>query len=262
MKPKRVSFKQKRKEAPKWVFSWTPLGRPLVVRWLPLLFVGSCFALALAGLRIQVTPPKPWKARHVSLIQAVDGGESGRLLAMLAREGGPFPSRFEVKDWSGRQELEAEVYQSVRMDSPAYVPKLHGLDESMMSGAGGLALVGVPMLPRQVQGDLAVAGNGRHRLSPVLRGISGLTTADMPVDLPPMDESLAERMSARDWRFFLRLDAEGCVTECISLSPEDGMQLEEWLRGVRFRKNAKDASRWVAVDLGFANQKADGTGNH
>ena len=257
----RVSIKEKRKDAPAWAFVWKSLGRPLSAHLLPIMLVGSLFALALIALRIQVTPPKPWSARKGSLICAVDNAE-GRALAMRAREGGPFPSRFDLREWSGTAALEEALLDRTMHGSAPYVPKLRNLEGNPLAGELALFTPGVPFLPKhEPEGVAAERPVKNSYLVPVLRGLTGIRAADMPVDLPPFDGASAVKLSSRDWRFLIRLDSSKHVDECVSLSGEDDAVLVNWLQGVSFQAKSIKTPRWIAVEVGFINQETNGTGN-
>ena len=256
----RVSIKEKRKTAPAWVFSWKPLGRPWPARVLPVMLTASLFALALLALRIQVTPPKPWSARSASLIHAIDNAE-GRALALRAREGGPFPSRFDIHEWPGTAILEQEILRRTSHEPTPYVPKLRSLSSNPLATELSLSSPGVPVLPRHSQNAASSPASATNPLClvPILRGLSGIRTADLPSDLPAFDPSSAARLSSRDWRFLIRLDSSGNVIGCVSLSGEDDAVLADWLSGVSFQSKSTKAPRWIAVEVGFVNQQSNGT---
>lgn len=259
----RVSIKEKRREAPAWVFVWKPLGRPLSARLLPFILAASLFLLALVSLRVQVTPPKPWNARKGSLIHAVNNAE-GRALAMRARDGGPFPSRFDLSDWPGTAALEQDILRRAVREPAPYVPTLRSLGSDPLAGDVALSAPGLPVLPRHPPDAALPASPTKDlQLVPVLRGLSGIRPADIPTDLPAFDPTLAAKLSLRDWRFLVRLDASGRVAKCVALSGEDDAALADWLAGVSFQsKSAKAAPRWIAVQVGFINRVVtDGTGN-
>lgn len=253
----RVSIKHKRKDAPVWVFLWKPLGRPLSARWFPFFLVGGVFLLALTSLHIQVTPPKPWNVRKASLIHA-GNDEQGLELALRAREGGPFPSRFETGDWSGAPAMEQELLLLGTPMAPAYVPSLRDLEYDPIPGKIRLASEAQPVLPKHPPQIANSSAPPRLKLTPVLRPLFGTRVAEISTErLPPFDHPVNASV---EWRFLIQLDAAGNVTECVSLSGMDDKGLPfvtAWLRSLYFKPDPKKATRWIAVDVGFNNQIED-----
>ena len=258
----KVSIKQKRREAPAWVFAWKPLGRPWQARVFPVLLTGGLFALGFVVLSVQVTPLKPWNARKGVLIQAI-GNEDGRALALRAREGGPFPSRFDLRGWSRKAGLDEALLNGVLSAPAPYVPKLGQLPPEDSSADSGLIDAGIPVLPAiKPDAPPSVPAGGGCELMPVIRALSGIRAADLPVNLPAFAPASDSKWAAGNWRFVVRLDASGNVLEAVALSGEDDSALADWLMGVVFPSKNTKAPRWVGVEVGFINRKTDGTGNH
>jgi hypothetical protein len=257
---KRVSIRHKRKEAPEWVFPWRPTGDSFFPKWFALLLVGGAFAFLLTSVRIRVTPPVPWVARKASLIHVTDNAES-RTLTLRAREGGPFPSRFEPTAWDGAAALEQAAFEAASAVPAPYVPVLRDLPDGPAETTR-LAASGQPVLPNRRMAPAAPVEPGHLKLAPVLYPRSGITAAAMPAKLPPYEGAVGEKMTAEPWHFLLRLDAAGNVRDCVSLAGEadgDSAPLEAWLRRVTFNPEPKKPSRWIAVGVGFTNQAADGS---
>lgn len=257
---KRVSIRHMRKEAPEWVFPWRPLGESRFPKWFATLLVGAAFAFFVTSVRIHVTPPTPWAARKASVIQVTDDAES-RALTLRAREGGPFPSRFEPSEWEGDAALEQAAFEATRWSPPPYVPVLRDLPKETPPPMS-LAAKGEPVLPKRRPEPVAAPVSVNLKLAPVLVPLSGITAAAMPGKLPPFDGAVDATMTAEPWRFLVRLDAAGNVQYCISLAGGDEAgpsPLEDWLRRVLFKPEPAKPARWIAVGVGFANQPADGT---
>jgi hypothetical protein len=100
------------------------------------------------------------------------------------------------------------------------------------------------------------------QLAPTLYPLSGITSEMLPRDLPPFTAAIDRAMSSASWRFLLRLNSEGGVSECVSLEKgaETGAaELETWLQKIQFPPDSKKSSRWISLGIGFINQPADGT---
>jgi len=255
----RVSIKHKRREAPEWVFPWKQPGRPMASKWIPFLLVTLVFIYILTSVRIHVTPPKPWSALNASLIQVLDN-EQGMALTLRAREGGPFPSRFEPRDWAAAPRLEQALADAGHWSPRPYSPTLRDLPHSPMSTAVRLAEEGKPVLPKRVDQPPANPVSAPLKPGPVLRPLSRISAAEVAGALPAFDAAVDAAMIAEDWRFLIQLDATGNVSECISLAGGDEAgqtSLIDWLRRVTFKPDLGKASRWIALGVEFTNQSAD-----
>jgi len=258
-----VSRKHKRMAAPEWVFCWR---RPKESAWqqaLATLAVTGVFAFFLTSMHIRVTPPTPWATQKASLIHVADDAV-GRALTLRAREGGPFPSRFDPSEWEGTTTLEQAALDAARWTPPPYVPVLRNLPADPTPPLA-FAAKGKATLPKLRHESLAAPAVGKLRLAPVLFPLSGITAAAMPGDLPTFDGAVDAVMTAAPWRFILRLNAAGQVLEAVSLAggDESGLaSLEAWLRQVSFKPAPGSPARWLAVGIGFTNQPADGPDAH
>lgn len=255
---KRVSIRHKRKEAPTWVFSWRPLGESLVPRLLALGLVSVGFVFLMGSVRIRVIAPTPWATHKASVIHVGDDADS-RALTLRAREGGPFPSRFEPSEWEGAVAIEQAAFAAARWSPPPYTPKLRELPEDTVI-APPLAAKGVPVLPKRAAPLPAAPMAENLRLKPVLYPLSGIDLAALPQDLPPFEGEVDETMATETWRFLAKLNASGHVTECVSLAGGDEAgppPLVKWLRSLTFKPDPAP-SRWISVGVGFTIQPQDG----
>lgn len=252
-------MKTKRKEAPTWVFSWRPLGQSRFPKILALVAVTTMFAFFLGSVRIRTTEVSPWAVRKAAVIHVLDDAD-GRALALRAREGGPFPSRFEPFEWDAFAPLEKAAMEAARAPLPAYVPKLRDLSDEVLA-APPLAEVGVAVLPAPGPAQEAVPAAGNTTLAPVILPLSGVPASAIPHELPPFDGAVDAAMTAEPTRFLVRLDAAGNVLDCVALDGGDengASALEDWLRGITFAPEPAKTSRWIALGVAFTNQASDG----
>ncbi|MCX6865577.1 MAG: hypothetical protein NTV46_05050 [Verrucomicrobia bacterium] len=257
---KRVSKKHQQMAAPEWVFHWRRLRGSTFHKASILLAVGGVFAFFLTSVNIRLAPPTPWAARKASVFFVTDDA-AGRALTLRAREGGPFPSRFDPSEWEHSVVLEQTALQAARWTPPPYVPVLRDLPDRGFDMPLPLATRGVPVLPIRSLPVVDAPISVKLKLVPVLDLLSGMPAAAMPRELPPFDGTVDATMAAEPWRVLVRLDSAGNVRECISLVGGDGVgssPLENWLRRVSFIPAPAQPSRWIAVSVGFTNQPADG----
>ena len=258
--PKRVSIKRMRKEAPEWVFPWRPSAESPFPKWVATLLVGGVFVFLVTSVRIRVIPPAPWAAQKAAVIHVSDDAE-GRELTLRAREGGPFPTRFEPSAWEGAVDLEQAALEAARWTPPPYVPVLRDLPK-VETPPLRLAASGEAVLPKRKPLAEVVPVSAPLKLVPALYPLSGIVAAALPVELPTYDGAVDEKMTAEPWRFLVRLDAAGNVMDCVSLAggnQVDPAPLEGWLRRISFKPEAAKPTRWIAVGVGFANQSTDGS---
>lgn len=254
---KRVSIKDMRKEAPDWVFSWRRPDKPRLIKWFAVLVTAGLFALLVTVVRVHVSPPAKWAAPKATVIH-VGGDAAGRALRQRAREGGPFPSRFQPSEWEGAAELEQAVLAAARWTPPPYQPVLRDLPDDVPAPLR-LAARGERFLPKRQPAPADSTPSVKLSLVPMIYPLSGIRADQIPAELPALDGEVAADITAEFWRFLVRLDAAGHVRDYVSLAGNadvDLSPLENWLRRVSFHPEPGNSSRWVAVSVGFINQPA------
>lgn len=261
---KRVSKKHKRMAAPEWVFLWRRSKDSAWQQTMATLIVTGVFALFLTSMHIRVTTPTSWATQKASVIHVTDDAV-GRALTLRAREGGPFPSRFDPGEWEGSATLEQTALEVTRWRPPPYVPVLKDLPDDFTPSPVAFAARGEATLPKPEAPRFTAPADVTPRLAPVLYPLSGVSAAALPRELPSFDGVVDAPMAAAPWRFFIRLDAVGNVIECDSLAggDEPGLPaLDAWLRRVSFAADSAQPCRWIAVGVGFTNHPTDGSDSH
>lgn len=254
---KRIPMKLKRREAPEWVFSW----RVFRDAWLPkasaYLLVTGGFIILLTFFRIRVAPPTPWASDKASVIH-VTNDEDGRTLKIRAREGGPFPSRFDPAEWPEAAAAEQKLLTATGAGAPR-PPTLMRLAYDQPHEPPLLPSARDPVLPKRRSTIEPPPSSSGLRATPQLHPLSGITPKAMPAELPVFDAPVDPAMNAGFWRFLLHLDAAGNVLDCVSLAGGDEPGLAAisfWLRRISFGRDAQNNSRWIALGLSFANLPA------
>jgi hypothetical protein len=240
-----------------WVFRWRPLGRPLFPRIFALAIVSGGFLFLITSVRVRVDAMEKSTPRKASVIFLRDD-EQGRALSLRAREGGPFPSRFDLSQWGGLALLENSAIDAVRFQAPAYEPELEPLPANDEVSPLAFAAKGVRFFPEHPLPPDDTPDATGLRPAPVLYPLSG---GPLPDRLPPFEAAVDAAMSAASWRFLLRLDPGGTVVECVSLENTDqpgAAELEKWLRRIAFKPGPGEPFRWIAVGVGFTNQPDHG----
>lgn len=246
---------------PKWIFPWRGGNRPLFPRLLALAFTSVAFTILVTTVKIRVDSPEKSTPTKASVIYLRDDAQ-GRAMTLRAREGGPFPSRFELSQWQGLPELETAALDAVRYQPAPYTPVPEELppDDGVLPME--LAAKGRQFLPERIPQPIATPDLGKLKIAPVLYPLSGVTAESLPQDLPPFAATVDSTMSSAPWRFLARLNADGSVAECVSLEKggEPGArELEAWLHRIVFKPDPSKPVRWISVAVGFTNQPADGT---
>jgi len=252
---------------PELIFRWRPLRQAYLPKLLNLAVVGGAFALLITTVRIQVKVPEKSVPRKAGLIYLRDDVES-QILARRAREGGPFPSRFEPSQWPGLAEVEAAAMNAAQFQPPAYAPVVPDLPPESLAKPIPLAPRGEAFFPPRTVVRTTPPEAGNLRLAPALYPLSGITEADFPDKLPEF--GVADKdVSRTPWRFLVKLGPGGAVEECVSLEKgnEKGADaLENWLQALQFKAAPGKPDRWAALGISFTNQpkvpegpKSDGT---
>ncbi|HSP41617.1 MAG TPA: hypothetical protein VLO11_01995 [Luteolibacter sp.] len=249
-----------RKEAPQWVFPWRGVRQSPLPKIAAFSITLGFFAMMFVFVRIGIVTPTPWAPRQATVFRALDDAE-GRALALRAREGGPFPSRFQPAEIDWLRGLENQALAAAGWQPPRHKPQLRELP-AIEPPVPRLSAPGKPVLPQRPPPD-PVPMTGKLRPMPVLYPLAGMDAADMPRSLPEFVGEVPPAMLAEPWRFLLRLDAGGRVHEVVPLAgggDEIGVSaLIDWLRGIDFPLDDRDDGRWIAVGLSFGNRPVNGT---
>lgn len=249
-------MKQKRREAPEWIFSWKRRGEPVLPKLVAVVFSSAILGGLLGFVRIQSTTPNPWGLEKASVIHVLDTPE-GRALALEARENGPSPVRFSASDWPSLAAFENEQLSLLASKSEPYRPRLRKwepepLTVPRLSQPGAMVLPPLPAI--EIQSRPPPSGPPQ----PVIWPLSGLTREEIPADLPKYEGVVDAAMQADSLRFLIQLDAEGQVRECIALSgadtPEATASLTDWVLGIRFLRKSGEGPVWAALRIRFLNQ--------
>lgn len=251
----------KPKAAPEWVFRWRASKTPQFQKLLALAIAGVAFAFLITKVRIRVRAPEKSSPQKASLIYLREDAQ-GRALTLRAREGGPFPSRFELAQWQGLAELESAALEATRVQVPPYIPALRELPVANRVTPLDLAAKGELFFPRHSPLVVNAPDSPPLKPAPVLYPLSGVSPDTLPVDLPHFDAAVDGTMASASWRFLVRLNPSGGVAECVSLGKggEPGAaELDAWLHRIQFKPEPEKPFRWIAVGIGFTNQPADGT---
>lgn len=247
--------------APELVFRWGASNTPLFPKLFAMVFVAAAFAFLIGSVRIRVTALEKSSLQKAAVIYLRDDPE-GRALTLRAREGGPFPSRFEPTQWEGMAGLESAALDAVRFQPQPYVPALADLPAGNRVQPLELAAKGQSFFPKRSPASGPAPEPAKLKLAPALYSLSGISAATLPEALPPFEAPVAGAMPSASWRFLVRLNPDGGVAECVSLEKggEAGTpELEAWLHKIRFKPELGKPFRWIAVGIGFTNQPvADG----
>ncbi len=252
----RVSMKQKRREAPEWIFSWKRRGEPILPKLIAVGFSAAMLGGLLGFVRIQTTTPNPWGLEKASVIHVLDTPE-GRALALEAREKGPSPVRFSTSDWSTLVAFENDQLARLSAKVEEYRPQLREWQPESppvpaLSRPGTMVLPPLPAI--EVKSPPLPPGPPQ----PVIWPLSGLSPDEVPAVLPAYEGVVDAAMQADSVRFLIQLDGGGHVLESIALSggdtPEGTASLADWVRGIRFLRTTGEGPTWAALRIRFINQ--------
>jgi hypothetical protein len=243
------------------LFDWHPAPSPLGPKLVALGITAGIFSLLMFNVRVRVVTPGLITGRHASLM-LLPGTGAGNEWALKAREGGPFPSRFEPGDWPPVLQIEREMLASLRLPAVPYQPALRDPPSGEPVPSLPLATKGVRVFPPVRKSSRPVAEMPPSRLMPALYPLSGLEAAELPDDLPPFPGEVTVATASMPWRFLIRLLPGGGVADCTSLAGMEApgvAEIQAWLKQVQFRPETAGKSPWIAVAVHFTNQRTDGT---
>lgn len=248
-------------DTPEWIFRWSPRRQPLVSKIIALLFAGGFFLYLITSVRIRVVPPEKSTPRRASVIYLNDDVE-GINLTLNAREGGPFPSRFDLSQWVGIDKLEEAGMNLAKFQPPLYHPQVDGILFESGIKPEDLAAKGERFFPIYRQAPISTPEMIPRQLAPVLSALSEVSKEAFPEHFPIFEGQVDAAMAAGTWRFLLRINSAGTVVEAVSIEKggEAGLlALEKWLRQIRFKPEKGKSFRWAAVGIEFINQVAHGS---
>jgi hypothetical protein len=248
-------------DLPEHLFPWRSGSRPLLPGLIASAVGAVIFLILIFTVRIRVATLERPASRKAAVIYLRDDAQ-GRALSLRAREGGPFPSRFEPSQWEGMAALEATMLEAAVLQSQPYVPALPELPPETLVKPLEIAAKGARYFPEHPSVTVRAQDPVRLKLAPVLYPLAGISAENLPAALPAFESTVSGSVSSASWRFLVRLTPEGTVAECVSLEKGDEAgtrELESWLHRVQFKPKPAHPSGWVAIGIGFINQATDGT---
>ncbi|HVJ46093.1 MAG TPA: hypothetical protein VM511_06885 [Luteolibacter sp.] len=258
MKNPSVIARERIRAAKLWVFRWRGLDGTPVRGFLALLITAGLFAIFAATVRIRVSAPQQCIERKASFIHLPSGGD-GALWTLRAQEGGPFPSKFDPKEWENAGGLSGKLASALNWSAPSYRPSLRELPPSQENGSLSLAQKS-PVFPQRPANVSGVVAGPPAKLVPMVFPLTGTPMASMPAHLPPFPKEIDAAMAAGAWRFLIRLNPSGAVEECVPLLDQKGAgDLASWLRGLNFGADTAKKSPWIGIGLGFTHARTDGS---
>jgi len=253
-----VIAREKIRAAKLWVFRWRGLDGTPIRGFLALLITAGAFAFFAATVRIRVSAPQQWIERKASIIHLPSGGD-GAIWALRAQEGGPFPSKFDPKDWENSTGLAANLTSALNWTAPRYEPSLRELPPQQQADSPALAQR-APVFPHRPPNVSAAVPGPPAKLQPMIFPLSGTPVASMPSQLPPFSKEIDAAMAAAAWRFLIRLNPSGGVEECVPLLDQKGGEdLATWLRQLNFGVETAKKSPWIGIGVGFTHSSPDGS---
>lgn len=239
----------------RWIFRWKGLDGTSFRGFLALIISGGLFALFGATVRIQVSAPQQWVEKKASLIQ-LPADETGKIWALRAQEGGPYPARFNVDAWERQPDLTGALISATRLSPGTYEPRIQNLP--VEGGVESIALSdgNERVFPSRKSGETEVAAPVRTIPVPVLYPRSGISVSELPAELPAFDPALAgealQTTVPRD--FLLELDRSGRVLSSTDLSGNsDSPAIRNWLMSIDFGADVAKKSPVLAIAIGFTN---------
>jgi hypothetical protein len=242
----------------RWIFRWRGLDGTPFPGLIAIVLTGGAFAFFAATVKIHVSAPQQWVERKASIIHLSSEGE-GKMWALRAQEGGPFPARLDPSFWEKTALAGTEVIGATRLSPEPYQPKLRDLPQDDAIPQPPVAAKGERVFPiRAPKAEPETTAVIATRMTPEIYPLSGVSLDEIPA-LPAFELPVDAALTSGAWRFLLRLRADGSVADCIALSDEPGGNaLAHWLRGVTFNPATAKKSEWIGIGVFFTNQAVHG----
>lgn len=243
-----------------WIFDWRGRAEDRKsTAWMALGVVTIVFALMIGAIRIRIaaTPSRP--AQQASAAR-VANDSIGRMLRSQAREGGPFPSRFDPGSWDAYPAIERPAIEPALPGLTPYEPVLLPLPERGRTAP--LTDAGMPVLPKPPKPDVPAPTVDRTGTIPTLTVLTGIRSIDLPLSLPNLPDEALSVVAAASPNVLIHIDRSGAVMDATILDPLDpgiSTLLRNWMRGLIFQADAAEAGRRGVVIIGTQPDPANGT---
>lgn len=243
------------------IFDWIKGEASRKDKLFSVIIVASLFALLMGGIDLNLPTPRTEPMAEGTLIRLVDR-ELATSLAREAEENGPFPGR-----------LKPEGENPEMMFAPDgggqgwwtdYQVKLRPMRDDSTVTRVNITPKGKREFPEIAASDARISNDTPKAApspsEPVLVPYDAAALEWLPDELPGLKLSVGAERATDALRFLVNLREDGSVAELIALAgAEDRTRdaLENWLRGIRFKKG--EGERWFGVRVDFVNSKHDGT---
>lgn len=249
-----------RRSTREWIFDWR--GRAAdreSTAWMALAVVTLVFALMVGAVRVRIaaTPTRP--AQQASAARVADDS-IGRMLRSQAREGGPFPSRFDPGSWDAYPAIERPAIEPALPGLTPYEPVLLPLPEHGRTAR--LTDADTPVLPKPPKPDAPPPAVVRTGRVPTLTALTGIRSIDLPLSLPDLPDEALSFVAAAPPNILIHVDRGGAVMDATALDPLDpkvSTLLLDWMRGLVFQADDARAGRRGVVVIGTQPEPTDGT---
>jgi len=225
-----------------------------------LAFAVGIFIFPLSMIRINLGKP-PIQETHAASLMLLTPENDPMYWLGMARDLGPFPTRFDPADWEASRLRVADVLDGVRNRSiPPHQPRYLDFPSEASPPSIPLVVKGSRILPVVEPPEFKPMQAVRVRPAPSLYPLS-VDAAELPETRPPFRVEVTPEMAAQAWRFLLQISPDGAVLHAVALIGQNApgrTDLIDWLQAHRFPAKEQPHDRWVAVAVTFQNQPANG----
>jgi hypothetical protein len=224
-------------------------------------FAAGIFIFPLSIIRINLGKP-PIQETHGASLMILTPENDPMHWIELARDLGPFPTRFDPTDWEPSRMRVADVFDGIRDRSiPPYQPSYLDFPDEGSPPSVPLVVKGSRILPGISPPDFKPLHTVRMRPTPSLYPLS-VDASELPETSPPFRVEVTPEMASQPWRFILQVSPDGSVPHAVALIGQNTpgrVDLADWLQAHRFPATEETRDRWVAIAVTFQNQPDHGT---
>lgn len=255
MNPRIIIRYPKIKGTPEWIFSWREKYQSWPDSFLAIVIVSLLFFIAMMSMQVRVTTPRPAVSQQAALI-LLDYRDPR---SILARERGPFPTRFDPLTWHGSRGMEMIVNDATRAVPKKFLPALLDLP-GQRTALFKFEEYFSPIFPENQPAPIAERARKSAQVVAEIFVLGGDAKWDHPEHAKLLEGSSQPSEATGDWRFMVEISAAGQVLQAFMLYPAShpaSPMITRWLSQQRFEVRAGESRHWAVLNIMIRNQYDD-----
>lgn len=242
------------------IFQWRKPRASSIGKLGILAVAAGVLIVPLSFVNIDLAMQPVQESRSAEVMMLSPGSDPMQWLE-VARDLGPFPTRFEPAEWADSKAAVDDVIHHARnLSISRHQPQLLEFPKNEALPIVPLVVKGSSVLPRVATPEFTTIDTGRVTTTPVLYPLS-IDRDQMPTNRPPFGREVSSEMAYQPLRFLLEVTPDGIVRSAVALNGHNAPgreSLVDWIQSHRFPAMDLPGARWIAVAITFQNQSTDG----